>query len=67
MGAFGAVIATLGPACRDVDTLVTLLEAGLSAARIDLTVWPSLNAFYCLSMNTPVIPDEQASTPLLGR
>ncbi|EIE21536.1 Phosphoenolpyruvate/pyruvate domain-containing protein [Coccomyxa subellipsoidea C-169] len=35
------VIATLGPACRDVDTLVDLLESGLAAARIDLT-WGSL-------------------------
>lgn len=33
-----AVIATLGPACRDVDTLVAMLDAGLSAVRIDLTV-----------------------------
>lgn len=33
-----AVIATLGPACRDVDTLVSLLESGLAAARVDLTV-----------------------------
>ncbi|BDA44759.1 probable pyruvate kinase 2, cytosolic [Coccomyxa sp. Obi] len=35
------VIATLGPACRDVDTLVSLLESGLAAARVDLT-WGSL-------------------------
>ena len=33
-----AVICTLGPACRDVETLVELLEAGMTAARIDLTV-----------------------------
>ncbi|KAK9908291.1 hypothetical protein WJX75_005628 [Coccomyxa subellipsoidea] len=35
------VIATLGPSCRDVDTLVSLLESGLAAARVDLT-WGSL-------------------------
>ena len=33
-----AVICTLGPSCRDVETLVELLEAGMTAARIDLTV-----------------------------
>ena len=32
------VIATLGPACHDVDQLVELLECGMSCARIDLTV-----------------------------
>ena len=33
-----AVICTLGPSCRDVETLVELLEAGMTAARVDLTV-----------------------------
>ena len=33
-----AVIATLGPACRDVETLKDMLEAGMSCARVDLTV-----------------------------
>lgn len=37
MGCF-AVIGTLGPSCRDVETLVALLEAGMTAARVDLTV-----------------------------
>ena len=32
------VIATLGPACRDVETLKEMLEAGMSCARVDLTV-----------------------------
>ena len=32
------VIATLGPACHDVDQLIELLECGMSCARIDLTV-----------------------------
>ena len=32
------VIATLGPACRDVETLKDMLEAGMSCARVDLTV-----------------------------
>lgn len=32
------VVGTLGPACRDVDTLVQLLEAGMTGARVDLTV-----------------------------
>lgn len=34
------VVCTLGPACRDVDTLVKLLQAGMNAARIDLTWGP---------------------------
>ena len=33
-----AVIGTLGPSCRDVETLVAMLDAGMTAARIDLTV-----------------------------
>ena len=33
-----AVIATLGPSCRDVETLVAMMEAGMTAARVDLTV-----------------------------
>lgn len=32
------VIATLGPACRDVDVLKAMLQAGMSCARVDLTV-----------------------------
>lgn len=32
------VVCTLGPACRDVETLVQLLEAGMTGARVDLTV-----------------------------
>ena len=32
------VIATLGPACRDVETLKAMLEAGMACARVDLTV-----------------------------
>ncbi|KAK9824152.1 hypothetical protein WJX72_008125 [[Myrmecia] bisecta] len=35
------VILTLGPSCRDVDTLCRLLEAGATCARCDLT-WGSL-------------------------
>lgn len=38
-----AVICTLGPSCRDVETLIELLEAGMTAARIDLTVCRPLN------------------------
>ena len=34
------VVCTLGPACRDVETLVELLNAGMTAARVDLTVRP---------------------------
>lgn len=34
------VVGTLGPACRDVETLVELLNAGMTAARVDLTVIP---------------------------
>lgn len=33
-----AVIATIGPAVHDVDTLVQLLEAGVTCCRIDFTV-----------------------------
>ena len=33
-----AVICTLGPACRSVDTLEAMINAGMSAARVDLTV-----------------------------
>ena len=33
-----AVIATLGPSCRDYEVLVEMLQAGMSCARIDLTV-----------------------------
>ena len=33
-----AVIATIGPASQDVDTLVRLLEAGVTCCRVDLTV-----------------------------
>jgi pyruvate kinase len=36
------VVATLGPACHDVDTLVQLLEAGMTVARVDLT-WGHLD------------------------
>lgn len=32
------VVFTIGPACQDVDTLCSILEAGATAARIDLTV-----------------------------
>ncbi len=32
------VIATIGPACHEVDQLVELLECGMSCARVDLTV-----------------------------
>lgn len=40
-----AVGITLGPACRDVPTLIRLLESGVTCARLDLTVravhrWP---------------------------
>ncbi|KXZ56864.1 hypothetical protein GPECTOR_1g78 [Gonium pectorale] len=34
------VVATLGPACADVDTLSALLEAGMTVARVDLTWGP---------------------------
>lgn len=46
-----AVICTLGPSCRDVETLVELLEAGMTAARIDLTVstLPSLHTAGCMA------------------
>lgn len=33
-----AVAITVGPACQTVDKLVALLEAGVTCARIDLTV-----------------------------
>ena len=32
------VIATIGPACHEVEELVELLECGMSCARVDLTV-----------------------------
>ena len=32
------IIATIGPACHEVDQLVELLECGMSCARVDLTV-----------------------------
>lgn len=32
------VIATIGPACHEVEQLVELLQCGMSCARIDLTV-----------------------------
>ena len=32
------MIVTLGPACHEVDDMIALLEAGMSCARIDLTV-----------------------------
>ena len=31
------VIATIGPACHEVEQLVELLEGGMACARIDLT------------------------------
>jgi pyruvate kinase len=34
------VICTLGPACRNVDTLEAMINAGMSAARVDLTWGP---------------------------
>ncbi|KAK9811564.1 hypothetical protein WJX72_005997 [[Myrmecia] bisecta] len=34
------VTVTLGPACRDVETLVQMLEAGMACARVDLTWGP---------------------------
>jgi hypothetical protein len=34
------IVATLGPSCCDVPTLVHMLEAGMSVARIDLTWGP---------------------------
>lgn len=37
------VLITLGPACQDEDVLVQMLEAGVTCARIDLTVrWQKL-------------------------
>lgn len=36
------IVATLGPACHDVDTLAELLNAGMTVARIDLT-WGTLD------------------------
>jgi len=32
------IVCTLGPACRDVETLMKLINAGMTAARVDLTV-----------------------------
>ena len=32
-----AVLITLGPSCQSVETLVEMLEAGVTCARIDLT------------------------------
>ena len=32
------MIATIGPASQNVDTLVRLLEAGVTCCRVDLTV-----------------------------
>ena len=37
-GAASAVIATIGPASQDVDTLALMLEAGVTCMRMDLTV-----------------------------
>ena len=54
-----AVIATLGPACRDVDTLVSLLESGLAAARVDLTVRIHANACLIQKVDTATIFDFQ--------
>ena len=42
------VIATLGPACRDVDVLKTMLQAGMSCARVDLTVSSLCEGGVCL-------------------
>lgn len=41
-----AVAITVGPACQKVEQLVALLEAGVTCARIDLTVrlWPGRTA-----------------------
>ncbi|EIE23527.1 pyruvate kinase [Coccomyxa subellipsoidea C-169] len=36
------VVVTIGPACRDVDTLCRILDAGATCARLDLT-WGSLD------------------------
>ena len=37
----GAVIATIGPATQSVDVLCKMLEAGMTCARLDLTVGSS--------------------------
>ena len=42
------VIATIGPACHEVDQLVELLECGMSCARVDLTVVQRFPALICL-------------------
>eukprot|EP00877_Chromochloris_zofingiensis_P009130 jgi/Chrzof1/4470/Cz14g14130.t1_PYK3[v5.2] len=42
------LIGTLGPSCHDADTLAAMLDAGMSAARIDLT-WGPLE-FHCKSL-----------------
>lgn len=34
------IVATIGPACQDVDTLHNMLLAGMSVARVDLTWGP---------------------------
>ena len=61
-----AVICTLGPSCRDVETLVQLLEAGMTAARIDLTVSTSHNLHTSGCMAWPVEPHKPVpSFPLL--
>ena len=41
------VIATLGPASHEVESLVELLECGMSCARIDLTVCNVLAFHVC--------------------
>ena len=38
MQAASKIVCTLGPACRDVETLMKLINAGMTAARVDLTV-----------------------------
>lgn len=34
------IMATMGPSCHDVDTLAQMLDAGMVAARVDLTWGP---------------------------
>ena len=48
------VIATIGPACHEVEQLVELLECGMSCARVDLTVRAVWNSFtqQCVRIQT---------------
>lgn len=61
-----AVVVTLGPSCQSVDVLVELLAAGMTCARVDLTVRPCVGglAFPAALLLRPVLaPWEELHRP----